>query len=41
MREDATIEQHGDLYVIRFERFLRHPVERVWAAITEPDQLRQ
>jgi uncharacterized protein YndB with AHSA1/START domain len=38
---DAAIEQLGDLYVIRFERRLHHPVERVWAALTEPEQLKQ
>jgi uncharacterized protein YndB with AHSA1/START domain len=27
--------------VIRFERRLAHPVERVWDALTRPDQLRQ
>jgi hypothetical protein len=26
--------------VLRFERRLDHPVERVWRAITEPDELR-
>lgn len=25
--------------VLRFERRLAHPIERVWAALTEPDQL--
>jgi uncharacterized protein YndB with AHSA1/START domain len=38
---DATIEQVGDLYVIRFERRLNHPIDRVWTAITEPEQLKQ
>jgi uncharacterized protein YndB with AHSA1/START domain len=38
---DAVIERVGDLYVLRFERLLNHPVERVWAAITEPSQLKQ
>jgi uncharacterized protein YndB with AHSA1/START domain len=38
---DATIERVGDLYVLRFERRLSHPVERVWAALTEPEQLKQ
>ena len=26
---------------MRFERIYRHPVERVWASITEPEQLEQ
>jgi uncharacterized protein YndB with AHSA1/START domain len=38
---DATVEQIGQLYVLRFERRLNHPVEKVWAAITEPEQLVQ
>lgn len=28
-------------YVLRFERHIAHPPERVWRALTEPDQLRQ
>jgi uncharacterized protein YndB with AHSA1/START domain len=35
----GTIEEAGDKYVLRYERYLDHPVERVWAALTEPDQL--
>ena len=27
-------------YVLRFERHLGHPPEKVWRALTEPDQLR-
>jgi uncharacterized protein YndB with AHSA1/START domain len=38
---DGTVEQLGDLYVLRFERRLGHPVERVWAALTEPEQLKK
>ncbi len=26
---------------IRFDRRLAHPIERVWAALTDPDQLRE
>jgi uncharacterized protein YndB with AHSA1/START domain len=37
--KDGTLERHGELRVIRFERRLRHPVERVWRAISEPDQI--
>ncbi len=28
-------------YVLRFERHIAHPPERVWRALTEPGQLRQ
>jgi uncharacterized protein YndB with AHSA1/START domain len=28
-------------YVLRFERRLAHPPDKVWRALTEPDQLRQ
>jgi uncharacterized protein YndB with AHSA1/START domain len=28
-------------YVLRFERHIAHPPQRVWRALTEPDQLRQ
>jgi uncharacterized protein YndB with AHSA1/START domain len=33
---DGTLETRGDSYVMRFERRLRHPLRRVWAALTEP-----
>jgi uncharacterized protein YndB with AHSA1/START domain len=36
---DGTLERHGDHQVIRFERRLAHPVERVWRALTEPDEI--
>jgi uncharacterized protein YndB with AHSA1/START domain len=37
---DGVIEQGADgKYVLRYERHLDHPVDRVWAAITEPEQL--
>jgi uncharacterized protein YndB with AHSA1/START domain len=38
---EGTIEQVGQLYVLRFERHVRHPIERVWAALTDPAQLPQ
>lgn len=41
MASDAQIEQRGDLYVLRFERYLEHTVERVWSALTDPEQLAQ
>jgi uncharacterized protein YndB with AHSA1/START domain len=36
---DGTLERHGDRQLIRFERRLHHPVERVWRALTEPDEI--
>ncbi len=36
---DGTVEVRGDRTALRFERHLAHPVEEVWAAITEPEQL--
>ena len=37
---DGTLETRGGRHVMRFERRLAHPVERVWAAITQPGELR-
>lgn len=37
----GTITDHDDRSTIRFERRLPFPVEAVWAALTEPDQLNQ
>jgi uncharacterized protein YndB with AHSA1/START domain len=40
MNPDGTVERTDDgRYVIDFERRLDHPVERVWAALTRPDEL--
>ena len=36
---DGTSERRGDQVVIRFERRLAHPIDRVWAALTSPDEL--
>ena len=36
---DGTLERHGDRQVLRFERRLDHPVERVWRALTEPGEI--
>jgi uncharacterized protein YndB with AHSA1/START domain len=36
-----TLETTGQQTVLRMERHLRHPVEKVWRAITEPEQLSQ
>ena len=37
---DGMVEtREGGQAVIRFERRLAHPITRVWAALTEPDEL--
>jgi uncharacterized protein YndB with AHSA1/START domain len=37
---DGVVEARPDgKTVVRFERRLTHPVERVWTALTEPDEL--
>jgi uncharacterized protein YndB with AHSA1/START domain len=36
---NGTLETRDGLDFLRFERHLDHPVERVWAALTEPDEL--
>jgi uncharacterized protein YndB with AHSA1/START domain len=35
----GTLEQVGDRHRLRYERLLRHPRERVWRALVEPDDL--
>jgi uncharacterized protein YndB with AHSA1/START domain len=37
---DGTLETRDGRHVLRYERRLAHPVERVWAAITRPAELR-
>ena len=37
----GTVHTRADGYQLRFERRLRHPVEKVWAALTTPAQLAQ
>src|SRR5829696_4603006 len=40
MNADGTVERTDDgRYVISFERRLAHPVERVWDALTLPEEL--
>ena len=39
MSRDGTLEIQGDSQVLRFERRLDHPIDRVWAALTQPDEL--
>lgn len=36
---DLTLEEHEGGPRLRLERRLRHPVERVWRAISDPDEL--
>ena len=36
---DGTIRQVAGGYQLRFERFLAHPVAKVWAALTDSDAL--
>ena len=36
---DATYVSRDGAFVLRYERRLDHPVDRVWAALTEPDEL--
>jgi uncharacterized protein YndB with AHSA1/START domain len=39
--QDGTLERTDDGYVIRFERRFDSPVNAVWQALTEPEQLKQ
>jgi uncharacterized protein YndB with AHSA1/START domain len=36
---DGVLDKQDGRDVIRFERRLDHPIERVWAALTEPSEL--
>jgi uncharacterized protein YndB with AHSA1/START domain len=36
---DGVLEKKEGKDVVRFERHLAHPIERVWAALTEPGEL--
>jgi uncharacterized protein YndB with AHSA1/START domain len=38
-RADGTLVVSGEIAVIAFERRLGHPVEDVWAALTDPEEL--
>ena len=38
---DATIGRDGDRWSLRMERHLHHSPERVWAALTQADQIRR
>jgi uncharacterized protein YndB with AHSA1/START domain len=38
----GTIETQPDgRYVLRYERRLRHPIDKVWAALTDPEQIEE
>ena len=37
----GTVQERADGYQLRFERHLAQPVEKVWAALTDPAQLAQ
>jgi uncharacterized protein YndB with AHSA1/START domain len=41
MTDDGTIEQRDGRVVFRYQRELHHPIDRVWRAITDPDELAQ
>jgi uncharacterized protein YndB with AHSA1/START domain len=38
---DGTIDETDGRYVLRFERYFHHPIERVWDALTRPERIRQ
>lgn len=35
---DGTVHEVEGQYELRFERRLKHPVEKVWAALTDPER---
>jgi uncharacterized protein YndB with AHSA1/START domain len=37
---EGTLHEENGRYVLRFERRLSHPPERVWAAIMDPEEMR-
>ena len=38
----GTIDTRDDgSYVLRYERAVSHPIEKVWAALTDPDRLEE
>ena len=39
MTDDGTLEQRDGRDVLRFERRLNHPIDRVWEALTQPGEL--
>ena len=42
MTDYGTMEKRDDgTYVLRYERRLRHPIEKVWTALTDPDRMEE
>lgn len=39
--QDGVLEERDGRYVLRFERRIPHPVERVWDALTRPEVMQQ
>ncbi len=39
-KNDGRMKQDGDTIVLTFERELKHPVDKVWARLTEPDLIK-
>jgi uncharacterized protein YndB with AHSA1/START domain len=39
MSDLGTCQEHGDHVVLHYRRRLAHPIDRVWAALTEPREL--
>jgi uncharacterized protein YndB with AHSA1/START domain len=37
--ELGTIERHGDRYTLRLSRVIAAPLDRVWRAISDPDEI--
>jgi uncharacterized protein YndB with AHSA1/START domain len=37
----GTIETRDDRYVLRYDRRLRHPIDTVWDALTDPDRVEE
>src|SRR6478735_12661934 len=37
--KDATVEPVAGAFVLTYERWFPHPVERVWSALTDDDEL--
>src|SRR3954454_20095057 len=38
-RDLGTLAEHEGEWQVRFERRLRHPLEKVWRAVTEPEHM--
>jgi uncharacterized protein YndB with AHSA1/START domain len=36
---DGTVTARDGRHILRYERWLAHPAERVWAALTQPEQI--